>query len=97
MTQHKEGRRFLIFSLIIFVGIFFLFEYALAIPKWVNGSVLVVLIILYLVILQFFLSPRFIINRNEQHFLAPADGKIIVIEDTLIVEENRKGIEVLLR
>jgi phosphatidylserine decarboxylase len=82
MTLHKEGRKILLFSLIIFVGIFFLFEYALDTPKWVNDSVLVILIVLYLVILQFFRSPKFIINKDEKHVLAPADGKVVVIEDT---------------
>jgi phosphatidylserine decarboxylase len=82
MTLHKEGRKILFFSLILFVAIYFVFEYALATPKWVNDSVLVALIVLYLVILQFFRSPKFIINKNEQHVLAPADGKVVVIEDT---------------
>jgi phosphatidylserine decarboxylase len=82
MTLHKEGRKILFFSLIIFVGVFFLFEYALDTPAWVNNTILVALIVLYLVILQFFRSPKFIINKNEQHVLAPADGKVVVIEDT---------------
>jgi len=82
MTLHKEGRKILFFSLILFVAIFFVFEYALDTPQWINDSVLVALIVLYLVILQFFRSPKFIINKNEQHVLAPADGKVVVIEDT---------------
>jgi len=82
MTLHKEGRKILFFSLLLFVGIFFLFEYALETPAWVSNAVLVALIVLYLVILQFFRSPKFIINKDEKHILAPADGKVVVIEDT---------------
>ena len=82
MTLHKEGRKILFFSLIIFVGIFFLFEYVLETTQWINDLVLITLIVLYLIILQFFRSPKFIINKNEKHILAPADGKVVVIEDT---------------
>jgi len=82
MTLHKEGRKILFFSLILFVGVFLLFEYALDTPTWINNTVLVVLIALYLVILQFFRSPTFMINKDEKHILAPADGKVVVIEDT---------------
>ncbi|HET8858582.1 phosphatidylserine decarboxylase family protein [Marivirga sp.] len=90
MTLHKEGRKILFFSLLLFAGIFFLFEYVLETPTWVNNSVLALLIIFYLVILQFFRSPKFIINKDERHILAPADGKVVVIEDTL-EDEYFKG------
>ena len=82
MTLHKEGRKILFFSLVLFVGVFLLFEYTLDTPTWINNTVLVVLIALYLVILQFFRSPTFMINKDEKHILAPADGKVVVIEDT---------------
>jgi len=42
-------------------------------------------IIFYLLILQFFRIPIFKIEANEKQVLAPADGKVVVIEET---EEN---------
>jgi len=33
-------------------------------------------------VLQFFRSPVFAINTNPKHVLAPADGKVVVIEET---------------
>lgn len=37
--------------------------------------------IFYLLILQFFRSPRIAINNDERQILAPADGKVVVIEE----------------
>ncbi|MFN7331336.1 MAG: phosphatidylserine decarboxylase family protein, partial [Bacteroidota bacterium] len=37
--------------------------------------------VFYLLILQFFRSPVFTINQNEKHVIAPADGKVVVIEE----------------
>lgn len=41
--------------------------------------------IIYLLIVNFFRSPNRIVLLNDNHILAPADGKIVVIEET---EEN---------
>ena len=39
-------------------------------------------IILYLLILQFFRNPKIEVNENAQYVLAPADGKVVVVETT---------------
>jgi len=39
-------------------------------------------IVFYLIILQFFRSPVFNIVKNDKQILAPADGKVVVIEET---------------
>ena len=39
-------------------------------------------IIFYLLILQFFRNPKIIVNENAQFVLAPADGKVVVVEKT---------------
>lgn len=82
MTIHKEGRTLLIFLLLFFVlvnlGVTNYFPQA-------NILHLFMLIgsgILYLLVLQFFRNPIFKITRNEQQVLAPADGKVVVIEET---------------
>lgn len=82
MTLHREGRQTLIITL-IFLGI-------LNGVIWrFNGSsisfylILSVSLIFYLIILQFFRQPsRKIIDTKSSQILAPADGKIVVIEDT---------------
>jgi phosphatidylserine decarboxylase len=39
-------------------------------------------LIIVVLVLQFFRSPVFEIQKNEKHVLAPADGKVVVIEET---------------
>lgn len=38
-------------------------------------------IVFYGLILQFFRNPRIVAEQNEQYVLAPADGKVVVIEE----------------
>ena len=40
-------------------------------------------IIFYLLILQFFRNPKITVNENAQFVLAPADGKVVVVEKTI--------------
>lgn len=44
---------------------------------------LIITIGFYLIILQFFRSPRIKSPINPTHVLAPADGKVVVIEETM--------------
>src|SRR5690606_15040364 len=56
-------------------------------------------IIIYLLILQFFRSPIFDIEKNEKYVLAPADGKVVVIEETEETEylkEKRKQVSIFM-
>ena len=49
---------------------------------WIQNSVILASVIFYLLILQFFRNPVFSITPNDKHVLAPADGKVVVIEET---------------
>ncbi|MDP6921653.1 MAG: phosphatidylserine decarboxylase family protein [Lutibacter sp.] len=81
---HREGYKIiLIASLIVGIGI-------LLIERFIENNLLnkclsMSLLIGYLLILQFFRNPRRKTNLNDQHILAPVDGKVVVIEQ---VEEN---------
>ncbi|MFQ3212606.1 MAG: phosphatidylserine decarboxylase [Marivirga sp.] len=99
MTLHKEGRKILFFSLLIFVGIYLAVDYYTTAPEWANNTILGVLVLLYIVILQFFRIPTINVVRNDNHILAPADGKVVVIEDTMETEffkEKRKQISIFM-
>ncbi|MBS1680267.1 MAG: phosphatidylserine decarboxylase family protein [Bacteroidetes bacterium] len=80
MTIHKEGRILLFISLIILVVIILAADYYLT--EVVRNLVIGIALIFYLIILQFFRSPVFEISRNDNQVLAPADGKVVVIEET---------------
>jgi len=99
MNIHKEGHKFLIISflilLVVNLAIFFL------IPDniWIKNLVLIVTAILYVLFLQFFRNPSVISELNDKYILAPADGKVVVIEDTEESEylnENRKQISIFM-
>jgi len=85
MTIHKEGRLLLFVLLIILFALNWAILYYFPQSTWVQNSVILVSVIFYLVILQFFRNPVFSITQNDKHVLAPADGKVVVIEET---EEN---------
>lgn len=82
MTIHKEGRTLLFVLLVILFGLNWLLTYAYPEQTIVQQIALGISLVFYLIILQFFRSPVFSISRNEKHILAPADGKVVVIEET---------------
>lgn len=82
MSIHKEGRVLLIILFLLLVGLNWIIA-----RNWPESSISQNLvlggsIIFYLLILQFFRSPVFNIEANENQVLAPADGKVVVIEET---------------
>ncbi|KYG83280.1 phosphatidylserine decarboxylase family protein [Roseivirga echinicomitans] len=82
MNIHKEGRALLavLFSILLGLnlGLFFL----LNIPSHWTGIIGAISLILFLFFLQFFRNPSRKIEMNDKQILAPADGKIVVIEKT---------------
>ncbi|MBS1491284.1 MAG: phosphatidylserine decarboxylase family protein [Bacteroidetes bacterium] len=98
MTIHKEGRTLLFVLLIIFVGIIWGADYFF--PESVIRIIIIAAaIVFYLLILQFFRSPVFEIPKNEKQVLAPADGKVVVIEEveeTEYLKSKRKQISIFM-
>lgn len=84
MTIHKEGRALLLslFTILLIVNAV---VYYYSENETVEGLVTIGSIILYLLVLQFFRNPRISPPVNDKHVLAPADGKVVVIEE---VEET---------
>lgn len=61
--------------------------------------VLLASVIIYLLVLQFFRNPGIILPTDETLVYAPADGKIVVIEETLedeYLNERRKQISIFM-
>ncbi len=82
MTIHKEGRTLLFVLLIVFFAVNWAVSYLMPAATALQNVVLGVSIAFYLIILQFFRNPIFQISKNEKTVLAPADGKVVVIEET---------------
>ena len=99
MTIHKEGRKILFVLLIILFGINFLIYSMYPAQVVLHNIVIGVSILLYILILQFFRSPKIITDINDKHIIAPADGKVVVIENTTETEyfnDRRKQISIFM-
>lgn len=81
MTIHKEGRTLLFVLLIVFVGIVWAVDHYLPEAPVVRNLVIATCVVLYLIVLQFFRNPIFTVAKNPNHVIAPADGKVVVIEE----------------
>jgi phosphatidylserine decarboxylase len=82
MTIHKEGYTSIaLVVLVIFVSNALIqFYYPSAhVLKWI---VYILSGALFIIILQFFRSPSFHIHSDARNVLCPADGKVVVIEET---------------
>ena len=83
MTIHKEGYISLIIT-IVFLGIInLLANYFLPNNQLFSYLLLGISLILFLVVLQFFRSPNITTIIGENLIIAPADGKVVVIEETV--------------
>ncbi len=82
MTIHKEGYTSIalcvLFIFVVNAIIQFYYPDANAL-RWI---VYILSFALFIIILQFFRSPHFHINIDESQVLCPADGKVVVIEET---------------
>ena len=77
---HKEGTKTIFLGMIFTVAVLLLSDRFITTEwlKWLlQGSGLLILII----ILQFFRNPKRTFILNENHILAPVDGKVVVIEE----------------
>jgi phosphatidylserine decarboxylase len=82
MTIHREGHTVLFVLLIVLFGLNWAVFYFFPLSPLTQNSAILVSVIFYLLILQFFRNPVFSISQNTKHVLAPADGKVVVIEET---------------
>ena len=99
MTIHREGHTILFVLLVVLFalnwGLFYFFPQSAVI----QNSAILVSVIFYLLILQFFRNPIFQITHNTKHVLAPADGKVVVIEETVETEylkDKRKQVSIFM-
>ena len=95
MKFHKEGIPSLILTLIVVAVINFVTYYffsALPLVLWFGYLLSAFLLI---TILQFFRNPSRGITINDNHIIAPADGKVVVIEEVVETEYfNEKRLQI---
>jgi phosphatidylserine decarboxylase len=91
MTIHKEGYVILSVLTLVLLGLNFGLYYGLGtFALWQQGLV-ALSVVFYLLVLQFFRNPIFKISAEDKQVLAPADGKVVVIEETTEGEYFKEG------
>jgi phosphatidylserine decarboxylase len=79
---HREGRTIILITFFVVAGIVLLADFFIENPVIKTPLQVTVLLILVL-ILQFFRNPKRISNKNFDEIHAPADGKVVAIEKVL--------------
>ena len=100
MTIHKEGYTTILVSATTLTLLNFLANYLFSENHpLIQLIILIVSIFLFFIVLQFFRSPTRKITINEKCILAPADGKIVVIEQTYepeVLQEKRIQVSIFM-
>jgi phosphatidylserine decarboxylase len=99
MTIHREGYTILFVSLAILFGLNWALDYFFPQAQVVQQIAVGGSLVFYLIILQFFRNPIFTVEKNEKNVIAPADGKVVVIEETdepEFLKDRRKQISIFM-
>lgn len=80
MKIHREGFKILLISAALLLGLNYGLS-LLGIPDVLLTIIQVVSLVFFIIILQFFRDPKVVTPINEEHIIAPADGKVVVIEE----------------
>jgi phosphatidylserine decarboxylase len=82
MTIHREGYKSIAIGALVFgglnVSLFYFFSASL---MWVCVSVFIITLALLLFLISFFRVPDRILTIDDLAIIAPADGKVVVIEE----------------
>lgn len=82
MTIHKEGYSSIALSILFIFILNAVVQYLLPDLNWLHWLIYFLSFLLFVIILQFFRSPNILLQRNDEQILCPADGKVVVIEET---------------
>src|SRR6185369_15906094 len=82
MTIHKEGYATILITLLALAALHIIGDQFLANYQMIRIIILVLSVLFFLMILQFFRHPKRSTPFNDKYVIAPADGKVVVIEET---------------
>ncbi|SDM26273.1 phosphatidylserine decarboxylase [Daejeonella rubra] len=82
MTIHKEGYTSIALCILFIFVLNAVVHYLLPDTTWFIWIIYILSFALFVIILQFFRSPAIKVVKNDQHVICPADGKVVVIEET---------------
>ncbi|MBC7614830.1 MAG: phosphatidylserine decarboxylase family protein [Pedobacter sp.] len=82
MTIHKEGYTTIALSILFIFVINALVEYKFGDTIWLRWFVYLLSFALFITVLQFFRNPSRVFTKGDNLVICPADGKVVVIEET---------------
>jgi phosphatidylserine decarboxylase len=82
MTIHKEGYTTIAVSVLFIFVINALVEYNFGDVLWLRWFVYILSFALFITVLQFFRNPSRVFASGDNLVICPADGKVVVIEET---------------
>lgn len=82
---HKEGTQSILLGTIFTAIVCLAADYFIQ-TEWIKMTIEIVALLLLIIILQFFRNPKRTTEINENHIIAPVDGKVVVIEEVFEAE-----------
>ncbi len=98
MRIHREGFIIILSASIICVGLAYVLMTFLQ-PTWLAQTISVALLVLLVLVIQFFRDPQRYTAINDDHIIAPSDGKVVVIEEIEegeYLKDKRKQISIFM-
>ncbi len=86
MTIHKEGTASLIISAITLALLYAIVKHFTPDQDILHNVIFGICLFFFLIVLQFFRKPTRKTPINPNHIIAPADGKVVVIEEVIETE-----------
>ncbi|GAB2608918.1 phosphatidylserine decarboxylase family protein [Emticicia sediminis] len=86
MTLHKEGTGTISLTIIGLLAANAALRYFLPEQDILHTLLLIVSLFLFVIVVQFFRKPTRTTVKNPKHVIAPADGKVVVIEEVVETE-----------
>lgn len=77
---HKEGTPSILLGTVFTAVVILLADHFID-TEWIKLTIEIVTLLLLIIILQFFRNPKRTVEINENHIIAPVDGKVVVIEE----------------
>lgn len=99
MKIHKEGRKLLFWMLVGFTALNIILYKLVPEKQTLVDVVILGSVIVYLLVLQFFRNPSIVMPTDESIVYAPADGKVVVIEETVeeeYLKEKRRQVSIFM-
>jgi len=82
MTIHKEGYTTIALSVLFIFVLNAIVDYKFGDITWLRWMVYVLSFALFITVLQFFRNPKRVFTNGNNLVICPADGKVVVIEET---------------